>query len=342
MRASIVVLGPILARHGYAKISMPGGDAIGARPLDLHLKGLEAMGAAIEMKNGFIEAQAAQLKGAHIYLDFPSVGATQNILMAATLAKGTTIIENAAREPEIVDLANILNKMGAKIRGAGMETIRIEGVESMHAAQHTVVQDRIEAGTFMIAAAITGGDVFIKEAIYEHNIPLLSKLEEMGATVINEITGVRVIGPEVLKPTNIKTMPYPGFPTDLQAQMTVALAVAGGVSTMKETVFENRYQHLEEMRRMNLAVEIKGSIARISSKNQLQGAQVVASDVRAGAALILTGLLAEGLTSVSGLSHLDRGYYQFEKKLQGLGANIERVLDSKTPLPNKKKELFTV
>ncbi len=251
MRASIVVMGPLLARYGHAKVAMPGGCAIGSRPVDLHLKGFEALGASIDQHDGYIEATADRLVGANIYLDFPSVGATQNIMMAATLAEGTTTIENVAREPEIVDLANVLNKMGAKVRGAGTETIRVEGVKSMHGTEHYVVQDRIEAGTFMVAAALTHGNVLVKNAIAEHNKPLISKLEEMGVTVLIEDDGVRVIGPESLKPTNVKTLPHPGFPTDMQPQMTVLQLSANGTSTLTETVFENRFMHLEELRRMN-------------------------------------------------------------------------------------------
>ena len=251
MRASIVVMGPLLARNGHAKVAMPGGCAIGKRPIDLHLKGFQALGAKIIQKNGYIEAIADELIGNTIYLDFPSVGATQNIMMAAVRAKGTTIIENVAREPEIVDLANILNKMGANVIGAGTETMRIEGVDKLHAVEHSIVQDRIEAGTFMVAAAMTEGNVLIEEAISEHNRPLISKLTEMGAIIEEEENGIRVIGPKHLKPTDVKTMPHPGFPTDMQAQMTAIQMFAEGTSIVTETVFENRYQHLEEMRRMN-------------------------------------------------------------------------------------------
>src|SRR5699024_5904978 len=251
MRASIVVLGPLLARLKHAKVAMPGGCAIGTRPIDLHLKGMEALGAKIEQHDGYIEATTTGLVGANIYLDFPSVGATQNIMMAATLAKGTTVIDNVAREPEIVDLANVLNQMGAKITGAGTETIKITGVKALHGAKHAIIQDRIEAGTFMVAAALTKGNVLIKDAIAEHNKPLISKLEEMGVVIQDEEDGVRVIGPENLKPTTVKTLPHPGFPTDLQPQMSILQLMANGTSVMTETVFENRFMHLEEMRRMN-------------------------------------------------------------------------------------------
>lgn len=329
MRASIVVMGPLLARNGHAKVAMPGGCAIGKRPIDLHLKGFQALGAKIIQKNGYIEAIADELIGNTIYLDFPSVGATQNIMMAAVRAKGITIIENVAREPEIVDLANILNKMGANVIGAGTETMRIEGVDKLHAVEHSIVQDRIEAGTFMVAAAMTEGNVLIEEAISEHNRPLISKLTEMGAIIEEEENGIRVIGPKHLKPTDVKTMPHPGFPTDMQAQMTAIQMFAEGTSIVTETVFENRYQHLEEMRRMNADLKIDGNIAVINGGNELQGAAVEATDLRAAAALILVGLRANGITRVSNLKYLDRGYYEFHKKLQKLGANVERVNDEK-------------
>lgn len=326
MRASIVVLGPILVRNGHAKVSMPGGCTIGSRPIDLHLKGLEAMGAEIKQTAGFIEAKADRLHGAHIYMDFPSVGATQNIMMAATLADGVTVIENAAREPEIVDLAVLLNKMGAKVRGAGTETLTITGVKELSGTSHSVVQDRIEAGTFMVAAAMTGGNVLVQDAIWEHNRPLIAKLMEMGVSVTEEDKGIRIRSDlSKLKAVNVKTLPHPGFPTDMQAQFTALMTVAKGESTMIETVFENRFQHLEEMRRMGLHSEIMRDTARIVGGQALQGAEVMSTDLRASAALILTGLVAEGETKVGQLTHLDRGYYQFHKKLANLGASIKRV-----------------
>lgn len=325
MRASIVVMGPLLARNGHAKVAMPGGCAIGKRPIDLHLKGFQALGAKIIQKNGYIEAIADELIGNTIYLDFPSVGATQNIMMAAVKAKGTTIIENVAREPEIVDLANILNKMGAQVYGAGTETMRIEGVDHLHAVNHSIVQDRIEAGTFMVAAAMTQGNVLIADAISEHNRPLISKLIEMGAEIIEEEGGVRVIGPKHILPTDVKTMPHPGFPTDMQAQMTAIQLVAEGTSIVTETVFENRFQHLEEMRRMNAHVKIDGNVAIMDGNHELQGAEVYATDLRAAAALVLAGLKANGITRVRNLNYLDRGYYNFHIKLQQLGADVERV-----------------
>lgn len=325
MRASIVVMGPLLARNGHAKVAMPGGCAIGKRPIDLHLKGFQALGAKIIQKNGYIEAIADELIGNTIYLDFPSVGATQNIMMAAVKAKGTTIIENVAREPEIVDLANILNKMGAQVYGAGTETMRIEGVDHLHAVNHSIVQDRIEAGTFMVAAAMTQGNVLIADAISEHNRPLISKLIEMGAEIIEEEGGVRVIGPKHILPTDVKTMPHPGFPTDMQAQMTAIQLVAEGTSVVTETVFENRFQHLEEMRRMNAHVKIDRNVAIMDGNHELQGAEVYATDLRAAAALVLAGLKANGITRVRNLNYLDRGYYNFHIKLQQLGADVERV-----------------
>lgn len=327
MRASIVVMGPLLARLGHARIALPGGCAIGTRPIDLHLKGFEAMGADIKIENGFVEAKVDRLVGARIYLDFPSVGATQNIMMGATLAEGTTIIENVAREPEIVDLANFLNRMGAKVVGAGTETIRIEGVSSMKATEHSIIPDRIEAGTFMIAAAVTNGNVFIEDAIADHNKPLISKLKEMHVAFQEEENGLRVIGPRSLKATDVKTMPHPGFPTDMQAQMTIAQLVSQGTSTMTETVFENRFMHLEEMRRMNADFKVEGQTVLIHGNTDLQGAEVAASDLRAAAALIIAGLVSKGYTRVTNLSHLDRGYYEFDKKLLALGADVERVTE---------------
>ena len=327
MRASIVVLGPLLARLGHAKVAMPGGCAIGSRPIDLHLKGLEAMGVEIERYDGYIEARTDCLKGANIYLDFPSVGATQNIMMAATLAKGTTIIENVAREPEIVDLANVLNKMGAKVYGAGTETIKVVGVDHLHGTEHTIIQDRIEAGTFMVAAALTKGNVLIKDAIVEHNKPLISKLDEMGVGVIDEEKGVRIIGPEKLKPTTIKTLPHPGFPTDMQPQMSILQLAADGTSILTETVFENRFMHLEELRRMNADFKIEGNSVILYGPTDFCGAEVAATDLRAAAALVLAGLVSKGITQVTNLKYLDRGYYRFHEKLALLGAEIKRAND---------------
>ncbi|HZK46607.1 MAG TPA: UDP-N-acetylglucosamine 1-carboxyvinyltransferase [Atopostipes sp.] len=331
MRASVVVMGPLLARNGQARVAMPGGCSIGTRPIDLHLKGFEAMGVEITQGNGYLEATVDQLKGADIYLDFPSVGATQNIMMAATMAEGTTVIENAAREPEIVDLANYLNRMGAKVVGAGTEKIRITGVEELTGCNHSVIPDRIESGTFMMAAAITEGNVLIKDMVGEHNRPLISKLREMGVTIEEEADGIRVIGPEKLTAVDIKTMPYPGFPTDMQAQFTIAQLLAEGTSIVRETVFENRFMHLEEMRKMDAQFQIDGQSAVIRGGNQLEGATVASTDLRASAALILAGLRAEGYTKVIEISHLDRGYYKFHEKLTALGANVERVSATEEP-----------
>lgn len=331
MRASVLVMGPLLARKGRARVALPGGCAIGSRPIDQHLKGFEAMGASVKVGNGFIDAEVnGRLRGAKIYLDFPSVGATENIMMAAVLAEGTTVIENCAKEPEIVDLANFLNAMGGKVRGAGTGTIRIEGVSSLRGAVHTVIPDRIEAGTFMVAAAITGGNVLVQGAVPEHLSSLVAKLEEMGVTVIEEENGLRVIGPEKLKAVDIKTMPHPGFPTDMQSQMMALLLKAEGTSMITETVFENRFMHVEEFRRMNADIKIEGRSVIINGPCNLQGAEVAATDLRAAAALILAGLVAEGYTRVTELKHLDRGYVRFHEKLAALGADIERVREEET------------
>lgn len=328
MRASVLVMGSLLARNGRARVALPGGCAIGSRPIDQHLKGFEAMGAHVKVGNGFIDAEVkGRLRGAKIYLDFPSVGATENIMMAAVLAEGTTIIENCAKEPEIVDLANFLNAMGAKVRGAGTGTIRIEGVDQLTGTTHTVIPDRIEAGTFMVAAAITGGNVLVQGAVPEHLSSLIAKMEEMGVTIIEEGNGLRVIGPEKLKAVDIKTMPYPGFPTDMQSQMMALLLKAEGTSMVTETVFENRFMHVEEFRRMNADIKIEGRSVIINGPCNLQGAEVAATDLRAAAALILAGLAAEGYTRVTELRHLDRGYVRFHEKLAALGADIERVND---------------
>ncbi|MEK5271493.1 UDP-N-acetylglucosamine 1-carboxyvinyltransferase [Aeribacillus sp. FSL K6-8394] len=328
MRASVLVMGPLLARKGRARVALPGGCAIGSRPIDQHLKGFEAMGATIKVGNGFIDAEVnGRLRGAKIYLDFPSVGATENIMMAAALAEGTTVIENCAKEPEIVDLANFINKMGGNVRGAGTGTIRIEGVDSLHGAKHLIIPDRIEAGTFMVAAAITKGNVLVKGAVPEHLTSLIAKMEEMGVTIIEEEEGIRVIGPETLKAVDIKTMPHPGFPTDMQSQMMALLLQANGTSVITETVFENRFMHVEEFRRMNGDIKIEGRSCIINGPVKLQGAEVTATDLRAAAALILAGLAAEGYTRVTELKHLDRGYVRFHEKLKELGAYIERVND---------------
>ncbi|MBQ0138270.1 MAG: UDP-N-acetylglucosamine 1-carboxyvinyltransferase [Kurthia sp.] len=326
MRASILVMGPLLARNGYARVAMPGGCAIGSRPIDQHLKGFELMGATISNGNGYVEATTeGRLKGAKIYLDFPSVGATENILTAAALADGTTVIENAAKEPEIVDLANFINEMGGRVVGAGTDKIRIEGVEKLTGTTHYIIPDRIEAGTFMVAAAITGGDVVIENAEAEHMTALIAKMREMGVEITEEEQGLRVRATHPLKAVDVKTIPHPGFPTDMQSQMMALMLVATGNSVITETVFENRFMHVEEFRRMNASAKIDGRSVVIEGPIKLQGAEVAATDLRAAAALILAGLVAEGVTRVSELKHLDRGYVDFHKKLASLGAEIERV-----------------
>lgn len=329
MRASFLVMGPLLARKGIARVALPGGCAIGTRPVDQHLKGFEAMGAEIEIGQGLVQARVnGRLQGAKIYLDVASVGATQNIMMAATLAEGTTIIENAAAEPEVVDLANYLNAMGARVRGAGTGSIRIEGVDRLRGAAHTVIPDRIEAGTFMVAAAVTRGDVFIEGAIGAHLKPITAKLKEMGAFVVEEETGIRVACHGPLRAVDVKTLPYPGFPTDMQSQMMALLLVCEGTSIVTETVFENRFMHVEEFKRMNARVKIEGRSAVIQGGYPLTGARVCATDLRAGAALILAALAAEGDTEIDGLPHIDRGYVDIAGKFRELGANIVRVEDT--------------
>jgi UDP-N-acetylglucosamine 1-carboxyvinyltransferase len=326
MRASFLVMGPLLARTGKAKISLPGGCAIGTRPIDLHLKGFEALGAKINIGHGYIEATAGQgLSGARIYLDFPSVGATENIIMAASMAKGQTIIENPAHEPEIVDLANYLNCMGARIRGAGTNVIKIEGVNELKGSAYTVIPDRIEAGTYMVAAAMTGGDVWIENALTEHLKPVVAKLKEAGICIDEEINGVRVWGDGNFKSIDIKTLPYPGFPTDMQAQFMAMMTVAHGTSVVSETVFENRFMHVDELKRMGACIKIEGRSAVIEGVAKLTGCPVKATDLRAGAAMVLAGLVAEGQTEVGYIHHIDRGYDGLVDKLRGVGADITRV-----------------
>ena len=337
MRASVLVMGSLLARNGRARVALPGGCAIGSRPIDQHLKGFEAMGAKVKVGNGFIDAEVeGRLKGARVYLDFPSVGATENIMMAATLAEGTTILENVAKEPEIVDLANLLNKMGAKVKGAGTATMKIEGVDRLYGTEHSIIPDRIEAGTFMTAAAITGGNVLVKGAVPEHLTSLIAKMEEMGVTIIEEEDGLRVIGPNKLKAVDIKTMPHPGFPTDMQSQMMSLLLRAEGIGMITETVFENRFMHVEEFRRMNANIKIEGRSVITNGPSNLQGAEVAATDLRAAAALIVAGLAADGVTRVTELKHLDRGYVNFHGKLAALGADIERITEAS---PNEAMNL---
>ena len=326
MRASFFVMGPLLARMGKARIYMPGGCAIGARPVDIHLKGFEALGVVLDQQDGFIEATTPNgLKGATIYFDFPSVGATENVMMAAALAEGVTILENAAEEPEIVALASYLNKMGAKIRGAGTDVIRIEGVKELHGADYTIIPDRIEAGTYMIAAAMTGGDVIVDNVLPEHQKPLIAKLREAGAIVEEDIDKVRVIGNGTLKGVSVKTLPYPGFPTDMQAQIMAMMVVSEGNSKVTETVFENRFMHVEELNRMGATIITADRSANIEGPAKLVGCDVRATDLRAGAAMILAGLVAEGETRIGDLHHIDRGYEDIVEKLKNLGADIERV-----------------
>lgn len=322
MRASFLVMGPLLARQGQARISLPGGCAIGTRPIDLHIKGFEALGARIFMGHGFIDAAADQLQGTKVYLDFPSVGATENIMMAAALAKGQTIIENAAEEPEIVDLANYLNAMGAQIRGAGTNIIRIEGVAKLTGVTHAVIPDRIEAGTYMVAAAICQGNVRVVNVIIEHLKPVVAKLREAGVEICEEERGVRVVGPDKLRAVDIKTLPYPGFPTDMQAQFMALLTQAEGTSVITETVFENRFMHADEFKRMGARIKLEGRTAILKGPTDLTGAPVKATDLRAGAALIIAGLAAHGETEVGGVEHIQRGYDDIVAKLQGIGASI--------------------
>ncbi|GMA57563.1 UDP-N-acetylglucosamine 1-carboxyvinyltransferase [Alicyclobacillus sacchari] len=331
MRASFVVAGPLLARFGEAMIALPGGCNIGPRPVDLHIKGLEALGATSVVENGFVHLRAPRggLRGARIYLDVPSVGATQNIMMAATLAKGQTIIENAAKEPENVDLANYLNAMGARVRGAGTDIIRIDGVDALSGATHAVIPDRIEAGTFLVAAALIGRGVYVENALSHHLMSLIAKLEEAGATIEDRVDGIKVwpCPGGRMRPLDVKTHYYPSYPTDMQAQIVAALTVAQGTSMVTETVFENRFMHVAELQRMGANIHIEGRTAVIDGVARLTGARVTATDLRAGAALVIAGLIAEGETEVHGLHHLDRGYDNLVAKFKRLGATIERFED---------------
>ncbi len=327
MRASFLVMGPLLAKMGRARIALPGGCMIGSRPIDLHLKAFEAMGAEIEIADGYVEARAPKgLSGASIYLDFPSVGATENIMMAAALADGRTVIENAAEEPEIVDLATFLSGMGASIKGAGTNVIRIDGVRMLEGISHTPIPDRIEAGTFMMAAAMTGGDVVVDNVVTEHLKPLFAKLREAGVTVeLEDVDRVRIVSTGKIRSTDIKTLPYPGFPTDMQAQFMALMTVGNGISAVTETVFENRFMHVDELRRMGADIVVEGRRALVRGVPFLQGAFVRATDLRAGAALVLAGLAARGETEIGELHHIDRGYDHLVEKLKGLGASISRV-----------------
>ncbi len=324
MRASVLVLGPLVARFGRARVSLPGGCAIGARPVDLHIKALEQLGAELELSEGYIEARASRLRGADIHFDLPTVTGTENIMMAACLASGTSRLSNAAREPEIVNLAEALNGMGARITGAGTDLITVQGVEKLHGVEAAVIPDRIEAGTFMIAAGITGGDIILADYQQQHLDALIEKLFAAGIQVSRVKNGLRVCGRQTISNVDIKTMPYPGFPTDLQAQFMALMAVGTGLSVITETVFENRFMHVSELLRMGANISIQGRSAVVKG-TRLNGAHVMATDLRASASLILAGLVAEGETSLSRVYHIDRGYEEIEKKLSGLGAEITRV-----------------
>jgi UDP-N-acetylglucosamine 1-carboxyvinyltransferase len=325
MRASFLVMGPILARFGRIRISLPGGCNIGTRPINLHLKGLAALGADIVMGHGYVEAVCKRLKGNRVYLDFPSVGATENIMMSAVLAEGETIVEHCAKEPEIVDLAVFLNSMGARISGAGTDTIRIEGVKELRGTKHSIVPDRVEAGTYMIAGAMTSGDVTVENIIPQHVRPVTAKLQEAGVEVIEGHDSVRVIAKQRPRSVDIMTLPYPGFPTDMQSQFMSLMSIASGTSIINETVFENRYMHAAELKRMGANIKIDGNIAVVEGVPILTGAKVKATDLRAGAALVLSGIAAEGRTEIYDIHHIDRGYVDIVGKMKGLGVRIERV-----------------
>lgn len=332
MRASVLIMGPLLARFGRAVLSLPGGCAIGARPIDLHLKGLETLGAAIQIRDDEVVAEVpggGRLKGERIFLRVPSVGATENLMMAASLAEGTTVIENAAEEPEIVDLANFLNAMGADVRGAGTNVIRINGVERLHGAEHTIIPDRIEAGSYLLAGAITGSTVRVTNCIADHLRPVLDKIVEGGSVIeVDEVANaVTVHGTDKILPVDIKTLPYPGFPTDMQSQFMAYLTLAEGTSQVTETIFENRFMHVEELRKLGANIQTEGRNAFVNGVAKLHGASVRATDLRAGAALIIAGLAAEGETTIGDLYHLDRGYEDLIGKFQSLGADIRRFDD---------------
>ena len=325
MRASVLVLGPLLARFGRSRVSLPGGCAIGARPIDQHLKGLAALGAEIRLSHGYVEATAKQLRGARIYFDISTVGGTEHLMMTAALTKGETVLENAAREPEIAELAEVLIGMGARIEGAGTDTIRIRGVEQLAPMNHTVMPDRIEAGTFMIAAALTGGDVRIRNMRLDHLDALTFKLQDAGVEVLSRDNLVQVRGPERLRPVNVKTRPYPGFPTDMQAQFMTLMCLADGASVISENIFENRFMHVAELLRFGADIVVEGNSATVKGVRQLSGAPVMATDLRASASLVLAALAADNTSEISRIYHLDRGYERIEEKLKGLGADIERV-----------------
>ncbi len=325
MRASVLVLGPLCARYGRARVSLPGGCAIGARPIDQHLKGLAAMGARIELEHGYVSARAKRLRGATIVFDLVTVTGTENLMMAAALAKGRTTLENAAREPEVEELARVLNKMGARIHGAGTSLITIEGVDELQPVEHSIIPDRIEAGTLLVAAAITRGDVLVRDCLPEHLDAVLAKLRASGVEVTADGDGIRVRGKAELKPADISTQPFPGFPTDMQAQFMVLMTRARGQSVLSETIFENRYMHVPELQRMGADIVVEGRTAIVRGPTKLTGATVMATDLRASASLVLAGLIAEGTTEILRIYHLDRGYDRLDKKLRALGADVRRA-----------------
>ena len=328
MRASVLVLGPLLARHGRARVSLPGGCAIGARPIDQHLKGLAAMGARIDLENGYVNARARRLRGATIVFDMVTVTGTENLMMAAALARGRTTLENAAREPEVEELGRVLNKMGAKVRGAGTSLVTVEGVEELQPVEHAIIPDRIEAGTLLVAAAITRGDVLVRDCLPEHLEAVIAKLRATGAEVKAEGDGIRVRGKSEFKPADIATQPFPGFPTDMQAQFMVLMTRARGQSVLAETIFENRYMHVPELQRMGADIVVDGRTAVVRGPTKLTGATVMATDLRASACLVLAGLIAEGRTDILRIYHLDRGYDRLDKKLRALGADVRRARGS--------------
>ena len=325
MRASVLVVGPILAREGRARVSLPGGCAIGARPIDLHLSALEKMGAEIKVESGYVEARAKRLRGAEIYFDTITVTGTENIMMAATLAEGETILRNAACEPEVTDLADLLVRMGARIQGAGGSTIRIEGVDRLHGAEHHVIPDRIETGTFVAACAMAGGDIEIQCAYPAHLRAVLDKFRETGVRIEEGPENLRVRAPRTVRPSNVTTLPYPGFPTDMQAQYMALMSQANGVSLVTETIFENRYMHVAELQRMGANIRVDGRTAQVTGHTPLTGAQVMATDLRASACLVTAALAARGETIIDRVYHLDRGYWRIDEKLRGLGADVERI-----------------
>ena len=329
IRASYYLLGALLGKYKRAEVPLPGGCNIGSRPIDQHLKGFKAMGATTRIEHGFIIAEAEELHGAHIFLDMVSVGATINIMMAASMAEGNTIIENAAKEPHVVDVANFLNSMGARIKGAGTDVIRITGVSTLHKTEYSIIPDQIEAGTFMFAAAVTGGNVVLQNVIPKHLEATTAKLLEMGCQICEYDDAVRVIAPQKLQATHVKTMPYPGFPTDMQPQISVSLALAGGTSIVTESIFENRFRYVDELSRMGASVKVEGNVAVISGVEKFTGARVNAPDLRAGAALVIAGLAAEGITIVDDIYYIERGYENLDAKLRKLGAQIEKVASEK-------------